>query len=308
MSVKNKIHLMSIEDLFTTQAERDDAKLERVQEVPVAELHPFPQHPFVLRDDEEMACMVESISQMGVISPGLARPREGGGYELVSGHRRLAACERLGLTTMPVIVREMTDEEAVVAMVDANLQREHILPSEKAVAYKMKLEALNRQGYRSDHTFSPLEKRFNTYEELAKESGDSRNQIHRYIRLTHLVPPLLAMVDEGKMALRPAVELSYLTEEEQTRLLSCMEQFDCTPSHSQAISLKKLSQLGALTQEDLEQILSKPKANQQEQLHLPMTELKKFFPATYSDTQMKQDILKGLELLKRQRERNRRER
>ena len=172
----------------------------------------------------------------------------------------------------------------------------------------MKLEVLNRQGYRSDHTFSPLGKRFNTYEELAKESGDSRNQIHRYIRLTHLVPPLLAMVDKGKMSLRPAVELSYLTEEEQTCLLSCMEQFDCTPSHSQAISLKKLSQLGMLTQEDLEQILSKPKANQQEQLHLPMTELKKFFPATYSDTQMKQDILKGLELLKRQRERNRRER
>lgn len=158
MSVKNKIHLMSIEDLFTTQAERDDAKLERVREVPVAELHPFPQHPFALRDDEEMAHMVASISQMGVISPGLARPREGGGYELVSGHRRLAACERLGLTTMPVIVREMTDEEAVVAMVDANLQREHILPSEKAFAYKMKLEVLNRQGYRSDHTFSPLGK------------------------------------------------------------------------------------------------------------------------------------------------------
>ena len=294
MSVKNKIHLMSIEDLFTTQAERDDAKLERVREVPVAELHPFPQHPFVLRDDEEMACMVESISQMGVISPGLARPREGGGYELVSGHRRLAACERLGLTTMPVIVREMTDEEAVVAMVDANLQREHILPSEKAFAYKMKMEAMKEQGKRTDLTLSQVATKSDTAAAIGKAQGESRDQVFRYIRLTNLIPEILQKVDEGAIALSPAVELSYLSEEQQKILLDAMSLNDCTPSHAQSISMKKSAQQGTLSSDSIYEIMSEEKANQTEHISFKVQDLRSFFPKNYTQKQMTETILKLL--------------
>ncbi len=207
---KSDFTLPTLDDLFSTQEERGDAKLERVKEIPLNELHPFKDHPFKVQSGEEMERVIESIRRFGTLTPGLARPLPDGGYELVSGHRRLAACQALGMETMPVIVREMTDDEVVIAMVDANLQREHILPSEKAFAYKMKLEAMNRQGQRTDMTFSQVGKKLNSYEEVAKENGDSRNQIHRYIRLTYLIPELLSMVDDGKIAFNPAVELSYL--------------------------------------------------------------------------------------------------
>ena len=230
--------LTSVDELFTTQQERDEAQLEKVQRIPLAELRPFKDHPFKVQNNEEMERIVESIRKVGVLSPGLARPMEDGGYELVSGHRRLAACQALGLEDMPVVIREMTDDEAVIAMVDANLQREHILPSEKAFAYKMKRDALEHQGSTSPQVGEKLL----TVEVVGKPSGDSKNQVLRYIRLTSLIPELLAKVDEGRIAFNPAVELSYLSEEQQRQLLNAMETNQCTPSHAQAIQLKKAAQ------------------------------------------------------------------
>ena len=297
--------LTSLDDLFTTQEERDSEQLERVMLLPLSGLRPFKNHPFKIQNDEEMERIVESIRKVGVLSPGLARPTADGGYELVSGHRRLAACQQLELETMPVVVREMTDDEAVIAMVDANLQREHILPSEKAFAYKMKLEAMNRQGQRSDMTFSQVGKKLNSYEEAAKENGDSRNQIHRYIRLTNLIPELLDRVDEGKIAFNPAVELSYLSEEQQRELLAAMEKNQCTPSHAQAIQLKRAAQAGTLDRDAIQVLMQQEKPNQQEQIKLRREDFRSFFPPHYTGEQIKRDILKGLELLKRQRERSR---
>lgn len=297
--------LTSLDDLFTTQEERDSEQLERVMLLPLSWLRPFKNHPFKIQNDEEMERIVESIRKVGVLSPGLARPTADGGYELVSGHRRLAACQQLGLETMPVVVREMTDDEAVIAMVDANLQREHVLPSEKAFAYKMKLEAMNRQGQRSDMTFSQVGKKLNSYEEAAKENGDSRNQIHRYIRLTNLIPELLDRVDEGKIAFNPAVELSYLSEGQQRDLLAAMEKNQCTPSHAQAIQLKRAAQAGTLDRDAIQALMQQEKPNQQEQIKLRREDFRSFFPPHYTGEQIKRDILKGLELLKRQRERSR---
>ena len=297
--------LTSLDDLFTTQEERDSEQLERVMLLPLSWLRPFKNHPFKIQNDEEMERIVESIRKVGVLSPGLARPTADGGYELVSGHRRLAACQQLGLETMPVVVREMTDDEAVIAMVDANLQREHVLPSEKAFAYKMKLEAMNRQGQRSDMTFSQVGKKLNSYEEAAKENGDSRNQIHRYIRLTNLIPELLDRVDEGKIAFNPAVELSYLSEGQQRDLLAAMEKNQCTPSHAQAIQLKRAAQAGTLDRDAIQALMQQEKPNQQEQIKLRREDFRSFFPPHYTGEQIKRDILKGLELLKRQCERSR---
>ena len=290
-----------LDDLFSTQEMRDDAKLERVKDIPLNELHPFKEHPFKVRNGEEMDRMIESIRKVGAITPALARPLPDGGYELISGHRRLAACQVLGLETMPVIVREMSDDEAVIAMVDANLQREHILPSEKAFAYKMKRDALTHQG-----TTSPqLGEKLLTVEKVGLESGDSKNQVLRYIRLTYLIPELLEMVDENKIAFNPAVELSYLTHDEQRVLLDAMTLNDCTPSHAQAIRLKKFSQEGVLVDQGIYEILSEGKPNQQEQIKFKRDELRKYFPQNYTDEQIRRDVIKGLELLKRQRERNR---
>lgn len=298
---KSDFTLPTLDDLFTTQAERDDAKLERVKNIPLDELHPFKNHPFKILNNEEMERMIESIRKVGTITPALARPLPDGGYELISGHRRLAACQVLGIETMPVIVREMSDDEAVIAMVDANLQRETILPSEKAFAYKMKLEAIKHQGV----TSRQLGEKLLSVTQVSKDSDDSERQIQRYIRLTYLIPELLSMVDDNKIAFNPAVEISYLDRDEQLTLLDAINMNDCTPSHAQSIRLKKMSQDGLLTADAIYAILSEEKPNQKEQIKLPRDELRKYFPQNYSDEQIKRDILKGLELLKRQRERNR---
>ena len=237
---KSDFTLPTLDDLFTTQAERDDAKLERVKNIPLDELHPFKNHPFKVQNNEEMERMIESIRKVGTITPALARPLPDGGYELISGHRRLAACQVLGIETMPVIVREMSDDEAVIAMVDANLQRETILPSEKAFAYKMKLDAIKHQGV----TSRQLGEKLLSITQVSKDSDDSERQIQRYIRLTCLIPELLSMVDDKKIAFNPAVEISYLDRDEQLTLLDAINMNDCTPSHAQSIRLKKMSQDG----------------------------------------------------------------
>lgn len=298
---KTDFTLPKLDDLFTTQEMRDDAKLERVQNIPLSELHPFKDHPFKVQNNEEMERMIESIRKVGAITPALARPVPDGGYELISGHRRLAACQVLGIETIPVIVREMSDDEAVITMVDANLQRETILPSEKAFAYKMKLEAIKHQGVAS----AQVGQKLLSVEIVADDAGESRNQIKRYIRLTYLIPELLSMVDENKIAFNPAVEISYLDKSEQRVLLDAMELNDCTPSHAQSIRLKKLSQEGVLDDQMIYTVMSEEKPNQQEQIKFKREDLKKFFPAGYTDEQIRRDIIKGLELLKRQRERNR---
>jgi len=241
-----------------------------------------------------MAQMRESIREYGVITPILARPIESA-YEVVSGHRRLAICKELCLETLPVVVREMTNEESVVAMVDSNLQRENVLPSEKAFAYKMKLEAENRQGQRTDLTSCQVGTKL--------ENDDSKRQVYRYIRLTELIPEILQMVDKGKIAFNPAVEISYLTESEQRALLNIMQIEDCTPSHSQAIRLKKLSQEGKLDREQISEIISEAKPNQQEQYRFKREEIRKYFPKSYSDKQIYEAVFNALEMLKRQRER-----
>ena len=293
--------LTSVDELFTTQQERDEAQLEKVQRIPLAELRPFKDHPFKVQNNEEMERIVESIRKVGVLSPGLARPLEDGGYELVSGHRRLAACQALGLEDMPVVIREMTDDEAVIAMVDANLQREHILPSEKAFAYKMKLEAIKHQG----STSRQVGEKLLSVTKVSHESDDSERQIQRYIRLTSLISELLAKVDEGRIAFNPAVELSYLSEEQQRQLLTAMETNQCTPSHAQAIQLKKAAQAGTLDAAAIEALMRQEKPNQQEQIKLKREDFRSFFPPRYTNEEIRRDIFKGLELLKRQRERSR---
>ena len=293
--------LTSVDELFTTQQERDEAQLEKVQRIPLAELRPFKDHPFKVQNNEEMERIVESIRKVGVLSPGLARPLEDGGYELVSGHRRLAACQALGLEDMPVVIREMTDDEAVIAMVDANLQREHILPSEKAFAYKMKLEAIKHQG----STSRQVGEKLLSVTKVSHESDDSERQVQRYIRLTSLIPELLTKVDEGRIAFNPAVELSYLSEEQQSQLLTAMETNQCTPSHAQAIQLKKAAQAGTLDAAAIEALMQQEKPNQQEQIKLKREDFRSFFPPRYTNEEIRRDILKGLELLKRQRERGR---
>lgn len=292
--------LTKLDDLFTTQEQRDDAKLERVQNIPLCELHPFKDHPLRVQNDEEMKRIIESIKKVGAITPAVARPINGG-YEIISGHRRLAAYQELGLETMPVIVRDMTDDEAVIAMVDANLQRETVLPSEKAFAFKMKLDAIKHQGVAS----AQVGQKLLSVEKVAEDAGESRNQIKRYIRLTYLIPELLAMVDDGKIAFNPAVEISYLSKDEQRILLDAMDLNDCTPSHAQSIRLKKLSQEGSLDSQIIYGVMSEEKPNQKEQIKFKREDFKKYFPPNYSDEQMRKDILKGLELLRKQRERNR---
>ena len=302
---KSDFDLPKLDDLFTTQEMRDDAKLERVQNIPLNELHPFKNHPFKILNNEEMERMIESIRKVGAITPALARPLPDGGYELISGHRRLAACQVLGLETMPVIVREMSDDEAVIAMVDANLQRETILPSEKAFAYKLKMEALSRQGKRSDLTFDQVGRKLETAEIIGQQADESKNQVRRYIRLTNLIPPILDMVDEKRIAFTPAVELSYLLPEEQRMLLSEMEYSDCTPSLSQAQRLKALSIQGLFTKEQLSAIMSEEKANQKERVKIPVERIRKYFPKNYTTTQMEETIVKLCEAYHRKRLRDR---
>ena len=290
-----------VDAIFSTQAERDDALLERVHNIPLEELHPFRDHPFKIQSGEEMDKMIESIRKVGAITPALARPLDDGGFELISGHRRLAACQVLGLKTIPVIVREMTDDEAVIAMVDANLQRETILPSEKAFAYRMKLEAIKHQG-RS--TSTQLVSKLRSDELVGSQNDESRETVRRYIRLTYLIAELLTKVDEGKIAFSPAVEISFLTEDEQRILIDAIELNDCTPSHAQSIRLKKLSQDCVLTKDQIYEIMSEEKPNQQEHLRFRREDFNGYFPKSYTEQQIKKDILKGLELLHRHRQRN----
>jgi ParB family chromosome partitioning protein len=295
--------LTSVDDLFTTQAERDEEKLERVVEIPLDEISDFQNHPFKVKQDEAMMEMVESIRQYGVLVPALVRPKSDGGYEMVAGHRRKMACALAERAIIPCVVRELTDDEAVIIMVDSNLQRETVLPSEKAFAYKMKLEAMKRQGKRTDLTSSPVATKLDTAAMLGKQSGESRDQVFRYIRLTYLVPEILDMVDENKIALRPAVELSYLAEEEQRTLLDTMECEDCTPSHAQAIKMRKFSEAGNLTDEVILSIMQEEKPNQKEQFKMPKERIAKYFPAGTPVQKMEDTIVKALELYrKRQRD------
>lgn len=282
--------LTGYEELFKSTEERLDARKPKVEAIPLAALTPFRNHPFQVKEDEEMAQLIRSIADAGVLSPALARPLPDGGYELISGHRRLAACKALGMDTMPVIVRDLTDEEAVITMVDSNLQREHILPSEKAFAYKMKYDALKHQG-----TSSQLGTKLRTDELLAQNSSDSRNQIQRYIRLTHLIPDILKLVDEGKIALTPAVELSYLQPSEQEMLFSVMDSDEVTPSLSQARRLRCMSEAQTLTDDAVLQLLSEVKGNQVEYVKVPVDKLRSFFRPDTSVKQMTETLVKAMD-------------
>lgn len=298
--------LTSVDDLFTTQAERDEAKRETVKSIPISEISDFPNHPFKVRMDEAMLEMVESVKQYGVLVPAMVRPKPEGGYEMVAGHRRKLAAELAQQSEIPCLVRDLTDDEAVIIMVDSNLQREKILPSEKAFAYKMKLEAMKRQGQRTDLTSSPVATKFDTATQLGKPVGESRDQVFRYIRLTNLISPLLDMVDDGKIAMRPAVELSYLPDNEQTALHETMEMEDCTPSHAQAIKMRKFSEEGKLNDDVILSIMQEEKPNQKEQVRIPRDRISNYFsPGTPAKT-IEDTIIKALELYrKRQRDRER---
>ena len=306
-SSARNIGLTSLDDLFSTEESRADEGREKVREIPLAELHPFRNHPFKVRDDERMLDTAESIREHGVLVPAIARPREEGGYELIAGHRRKRGCELAGLTTMPVIVRALDDDAATIIMVDSNIQRENILPSERAFAYKMKLEAMRHQGERRDLTSSQVGMKLQALDTIGQQAGDSRNQVHRYIRLTALLPELLDMVDERKMAFNPAVELSYLRPEEQRDLLETMDSEQTTPSLSQAQRMKKFSQEGRLNIDVMCAILSEEKRNDVDKITFRSDTLRKYFPRSYTPQQMEQVILKLLEgwLRKRQQEQQR---
>jgi ParB family chromosome partitioning protein len=294
--------LPSVDDLFTTQEQRDHDKREKILDIPLSEVDEFPDHPFKVRLDDELRNMVESVKQHGVLTPALVRVNEVGRYELVSGHRRKKASELAGLTTLPVIVRDMTRDEAVIAMVDANLQREVILPSEKAFSYKMKIEAISRQGQRTDLTSAPLGQKLAgtvSRDIVAEESGDSKSQIQRYIRLTELIPEIITMVDEGSMALRPAVEISYLSKEEQQSLLSAMELEVCTPSHAQTIKMRNFADDGRLDANVILSILSEEKPNQVEHLKIPRERISKYFSKNATPKTIEDTIVKALEQLRR---------
>ena len=302
---RRNIKLTSLDDLFSTEESRAEAEREHVQEIPIAEIDGFPEHPFHVDMDDAMREMVESIKRFGVLSPAVARQKEDGRYELISGHRRKKACELAGMECMPVIVRNMDRYEAIIFMVDSNLQRERLLPSEKAFSYKMKLDAMKRkQGERTDLTSAPMVQKLTSRELLAEKSGDSHEQVRRYIRLTELTPDLLKMVDEGKIAFRPAVELSYLSKEEQASLLMTMESEVCTPSLAQAIKIKKFSQEGRLNDDVILSILSEEKPNQKEVYKLPKERLDKYFPKGTPPEKIEEIIFKALELY-RKRERSR---
>ena len=293
-----------LDDLFSTDESRAEAQLEKVVTLNPADISDFPNHPFKVKQDEAMAEMVDSVKQYGVLVPALVRPKADGGYEMVAGHRRKCAATLAGITEMPCIVRNLTDDEATIIMVDSNLQRETILPSEKAFAYKMKLEAMKRQGQRSDLTSTPLVSKSRSNEELGQKNGDSREQVRRFIRLTELIPSVLDMVDSGKIAFRPAVELSYLSKEQQQSLYDTMECEDCTPSLAQAIKMKEFSKDGRLTDEVILSIMQEEKPNQKEQFKMPKERISKYFAPGTPAQKIEDTIIKALELYRR-RERQR---
>ena len=306
MKLKNQtidLGLRGYDELFMTEQERADTRKPKVEELPLSELTPFKNHPFKVKNDAEMAELMKSIADAGVLSPAMARPKKGGGYELISGHRRLAACKALGMDTMPVIIRKLTDEEAVITMVDSNLQREHILPSEKAFAYKMKLDALKHQGKTSAQVAQKL-----SVEIVGEAAGESKDQVRRYIRLTNLIPEILQMVDDGKIALTPAVELSYLQPSEQETLFSIMDCDEVTPSLSQAQRLRRMSEEQRFTDSAVMQLMSEVKGNQVEYVKVPVDKLRSFFRPDTSMKQMTETLVKAMDFYNKHLERQHRDR
>ena len=300
--------LKGLDDLFSTEENRQDEQREQVQQIPIDALHPFTNHPFKVLDDEAMTRTVESIAQYGVLAPLIARPRpDGDGYEIISGHRRQYAAKLAGLDTLPVIVRQMSDDAAVILMVDSNLQREHILPSERAFAYKMKLEAIKNQGARSDLTSSQIGTKLRADEKVAQDSGESRNQIQRFIRLTNLIPELLDMVDEKKISFNPAVELSYLDESQQRDFLEAMNDTQNAPSLSQAQQLKKMAQQGDFSYEKAFDVMGQEKKSEKDTVTIKNETLRKYFPRSYTPKQMEEKIIQLLDAWqKKQQRRNER--
>ena len=299
--------LKGLDDLFSTEENRQEEQREQVQQIPIDELHPFTNHPFKVLDDEAMTRTVESIAQYGVLAPLIARPRPEGGYEIISGHRRQYAAKLAGLETLPVIVRQMSDDAAVILMVDSNLQREHIMPSERAFAYKMKLDALKNQGARSDLTSCQVGTKFRADESLAEDSGESARNVQRFIRLTNLVPELLDMVDEKKIAFNPAVELSYLDESQQRDFLEAVEDTQKAPALSQAQQLKKMAQQGEFSYEKAFDVMGQEKKSEKDTVTIKNETLRKYFPRSYTPKQMEEKIIQLLDAWqKKQQRRNER--
>ena len=303
-SSAKKVELASVDDLFSTEESRADAQRERVMEIPLSELHPFQNHPFKVKDDEAMMETADSIRQYGVLVPAIARPDPNGGYELVAGHRRHRASELAEKETMPVIVRDLDDDAATIIMVDSTLQRESLLPSERAFAYKMKLDAMKHQGARTDLTSAQVGPKLTAAEKIAENSPDSKSQIKRFIRLTELVPELMDMVDEKKIAFNPAYELSFLKKEEQVDLLDAMDSEQATPSLSQAQRLKKFSQEGHLSIDVMRAIMSEEKKSELDKVTLTSDTLRKYFPKSYTPQRMQETIIKLLEAWQRKRQRD----
>ncbi|MBS5545933.1 MAG: ParB/RepB/Spo0J family partition protein [Lachnospiraceae bacterium] len=296
------VSLNKYDDIFSTEQSRAEDRLEKVREIPLAELHPFKNHPFKVLDDESMQRTVESIARFGVLSPAIARPSPDGGYELVAGHRRHHACELVGMETMPVIVRELDDDAATILMVDSNLQRETILPSERAFAYKMKLEAIKHQGMRSDLTSTQVAQKLSV-QQVGDEAGVSKDTVRRFIRLTELIPELLEMVDQKQIAFNPAVELSFLKPEEQKQLLEAMDYAQATPSLSQAQRLKKYSQEGKCTFEVMCTVMDEEKKTDIDRVIIKQDVLRKYFPKSYTPKQMEDTIIRLLEQWQRKKQR-----
>lgn len=298
------INLRNLDDIFSTAEEREEAKLEKVWQIPLKDLYPFKDHPFQVRDDEEMQKVVDSVKEYGVVTPAIARRRPEGGYELISGHRRHHAAELAGLATMPVIVRNLDDDAATILMVDANLQREQILPSEKAKAYKMKLEAIKHQGQRRDLTSGQVVQKFKTsVEQVASDAGENYKQVQRYIRLTELIPEIQEMVDDGQMALNPAVEVSYLKPEEQKGLLEAMDYGQATPSLSQAQRMKNLSRAGLCSTEAMCTVMSEDKKKDVDRVVIKRGAIEKYFPKSYTPLQMEETIIRLLDQWQKKRTR-----
>ena len=301
------VSLKGADDIFSTEESRQEQQREQVQQIPIDELFPFKNHPFKVLDDESMQRTVESVEQYGVLSPLIARPRPEGGYEIISGHRRQHAAQLAGLETLPVIVRNMDDDAAVLLMVDSNLQRENILPSERAFAYKMKLEALKNQGARSDLTSAQIGPKLTAAEKVAEEASDTKSQVKRFIRLTNLIPELLDMVDEKKIAFNPAVELSYLDESQQRDFLEAMEDTQNAPSLSQAQQLKKMAQQGAFSYEKAFDVMGQEKKSEKDTVTIKNETLRKYFPRSYTPKQMEEKIIQLLDAWqKKQQRRNER--
>ena len=303
-SSARKVELASVDDLFTTEESRQDAAREKIMEIPLTELFPFEDHPFSVRDDDAMKETVESVKEYGVLAPAIARPREGGGYEIISGHRRKRACELAGLETMPVIVRNWDRDTAIIAMVDSNLQRENISPIERGKAFKMKMEAIKRQGARTDLTSPQVAAKFRCDDEVAKDAGMSGDTVRRYVRLTELSPELQQMVEDKKIALTPAAEISYLKPEEQALLVETIESEQATPSLSQAQRMKKMSQEGKLNEDTMLSVMSEQKKPEVDRIVLTTDTLRKYFPKSYTPKQMEETIIGLLESWMKKRQRS----